>query len=145
MGSSIGNIKITEMKPEQLAIHVDILVKSQIELTESVKEMAIQMAKAGERHEQDRKDIVHINDSLGTLTERVTTIEHERLREEQGRKFLYKHWPWMLIIAVVGTAAALNLSRSVVNDWYRSKEVPTVQRGSLGIVTPPRFGDRLQK
>lgn len=128
------------MTNAQLAIYVETLAKSSEELIQAVKDLTVQMSEVAvqhatlsERRVQDRRDIDRawskievIDEKIDGSNARIKNIEDGRLREEQGRTFMHKYWPWIMII-VVGLGVVIPYwARSSVSDIYQNSKAQPV-------------------
>ena len=124
------NKKITEMSPEQLAVHVDMLVKSQNELTSEMKSLTSQLIIQNERQIQEREELNKERLRIDDLCGRLRKVEDDRLREEQGRNFIHKHWPWIMVTVFALGVFGTQLVRTSITSYQKSQVTPREQQGT---------------
>ena len=119
---------INDMTSEEISIHVNLLIKSQAELVDTVKQMANQTLVSAERNLQDRRDMDRERIRIDDHNHRIKAIEDERLREEQGRKFIYKYWPVIMFIVLLIGVVGTKFAQSVATQIYKPVAVISTQR-----------------
>lgn len=119
---------INDMTSEEISIHVNLLIKSQAELVDTVKQMANQTLVSAERNLQDRRDMDRERIRIDDHNHRIKAIEDERLREEQGRKFIYKYWPVIMFIVLLIGVVGTKFAQSVATQIYKPVDITATQR-----------------
>lgn len=96
-----------------------ILTNNVGELTKAVSTMATTLAVSEEQKKHQDEKNRRAENAINRLDDRVSAIELARAKEERGRQFINKWWPYMLVSAVLISAVVTSffggLGRNMTN------------------------------
>lgn len=81
-------------------------------LADNVNRLCERDIRADERQAYEKQWKERVESNQKEQGQQIRTILDDRNREQPSRDFLVKHWPWMLVIVVIGSGV---ITKTFVN------------------------------